>query len=403
MSTQNAASASEFHVSIQSKAIDNHQMVTCTVTQDMGQPDMCAITLRNEDHSFSDLYQPGDAVQITAGSEKKVVFTGDVVAMHPEYKSNGRNVIIVRAFNKLHALTRGRKSITYVGVSDEDIVGRIAGRNSMAPSCGELASSPAHDHVYQRNQTDLEFLRTRAERIGYSVWLDSSDGKTLHFNAPNASEDSGLKLRYGDAETAVGKEAVFLKRFSPRLSSANVLEEVEVRGWDPVKKEEIIAVAPKGGQRFSALGTGVARSMPRHEQPQTAEAETDQAGGDSGKKSSGSMDKKKLKSFTVDHPIYSTEEAQKLADAKLAQASLSYMTGEGECRGTPELRPGTVIEIIVNPDRPQDRFNGKYLVVGATHKYSADKTGDESGYVTSFRVCRDAEGGEAGSDKGKSS
>ena len=43
--------------------------------------------------------------------------------------------------------------------------------------------------------------------------------------------------------------SVFLTRFTPRLSSAKVLEKVEVRGWDPVKKEEIVGkfTCPKDG------------------------------------------------------------------------------------------------------------------------------------------------------------
>ena len=100
-----------------------------------------------------------------------------------------------------------------------------------------------------------------------------------------------------------------------------------------------------------------------------------------------------ITSFAVDHPIYSVDEAKKIAEAKVAEATMSYMTGEGECRGTPEIKPGVVITVTVNNDDSSDRFNGKYMVVGATHKYSSNQVGDAAGYITGIRVSRDAEGG----------
>ena len=100
-----------------------------------------------------------------------------------------------------------------------------------------------------------------------------------------------------------------------------------------------------------------------------------------------------IKSFAVDHPIYSVEEANKIAEAKVNEAMMSYITGEGECRGTPDIKLGAVVTITVNPDKQGDRFNGKYMVVGCSHRYSHTKIGDSGGYVTAFRVQRDAEGG----------
>ena len=368
MANENIASAVAFNVIIGGNEIPMDEVSEWTVEQDIGQPDMCQIALRNEGNLYSDSYQPGDEVTVNVGDEEDEVFAGEVVGVEPTYKANGDNVLNVRAFNRLHRLTRGAKSTTYTQCTDADIVSKLAGRSQLTPVCGDKADI-THAHVYQNNQTDLEFLRSRAARLGFEVWVQ---GKELHFDALDASKDSGLILRYGDAETAMKKGAVFLMRFTPKMSSSGMLEQVEVRGWDPVAKKEIIAVSK--AESSSALGgkTGVSVS-------------SQWLGG-------LSDDSSHSKTFNVDQPIYSQDEAQRLADAKLKKANMNYMTGMGECRCTPGIKPGVVVTITVNPDKPGDRFNGRYMVMGTRHHYSDKVPGSSNGLLTTFRVARDAEG-----------
>ena len=364
MTKQNTAAVVPFKVTIKESEIPMDQLLGWSVEQDFGQPDMCMVTLRNENHGFSDMYTPRDSVIIEAGVDSSVIFTGELVGMEPEYRANGENVLCARAFNRLHNLTRGSKSRTYTDTTDYKIVHDVASRANLNPICGENAKT-IHAHVYQNNQTDLEFLRMRAARIGFEVWVQGDD---LHFDAPNAKFESKILLRYGDAASSKASDAVFLKRFTPKLSSSGILQKLEVRGWDPVAKKEIIAVA-EAQEIESGLG-----SKPAH----SAVCPPD--GGYS--------------SFNVKQPVYTQEEAKNLAKSKLAAANMGYMTGTGECRGTPGIKPGVVVTITVNPDHAGDRFNGKYMVVGACHRYSSKKLGSQGGYVTSFRVSRDAEGGE---------
>lgn len=362
MAQQNITSAVAFKVQVKGEEISDNYLVSWVVEQDLGQPDMCSITIRNEDHSFSDKYSLGDPVEVLAGDNSLPVFKGEVVGLEPVYRADGQNVMIVRAFNRLHRLSRSRKSKTYVNQNDQQIVGAVAGEHGLSPQCGDAASAITHEHIYQHNQTDLEFLRIRAARLGYEVWVED---KTLYFDAPDPAKDSGIKLRYGDAGTSSQQGAVFLKRFAPRMSSARVLEEVTVRGWDPSKKQEIVG---KATAKSSKLGKTAAHSATK-------------------KVFSN------IKTFEVDHPIASVDEAKKIAEGKVGDATMSYMTGDGECRGTPEIKPGVVVTVTVNPDTASDRFNGKYMIIGATHKYTHAKVGDNGGYVTGFRVSRDAEGG----------
>jgi hypothetical protein len=103
--------------------------------------------------------------------------------------------------------------------------------------------------------------------------------------------------------------------------------------------------------------------------------------------------------FTVDRPVSSVEEAKKLAEAKLNDILMGFVGGDGLCIGSPDIRAGIVVNVVVNPDQDDDRFNGGYFVTGASHRYSHSSTGGGAGgeggggYVTAIRVRRDAVAG----------
>lgn len=344
------------------QAIEDSSIHSLVVDQDVDQPDMCVLTLNNADHGFSNDTRLGDEVEVKIGGEGGTsIFKGEVVGIEPVYKTGGESKCIVRAFNRLHRLLRGRKSITFTNKKDSEIASMIAQANGLTAKTE--ATAVAHQHVYQHNQTDLEFLRLIAARNGFEVLCED---KTLHFRKPRADEKSGIELRINDSDSGV-----ILKTFTPRLSSARLVKEVEVRGWNPEKKEEIVA-------RASASKSSLGQRM--------APAEADAFG--------------ERVTFTVDRPVTSVEEAKKLAEAKLADILMDFVAGDGLCVGSADIRAGMVIKIVVNPDRTDDRFNGGYFVTGASHRYSHSGTGGGAGgeggggYVTAIRVRRDAVVGE---------
>lgn len=358
MPEQNTASAVGFKVKVSGNEIDEHHLASWEVTDDLGQPAMAVITVRDENGEQCETPSLADPVEVTAGEDDTVIFKGDLVGIETVYRADGQNVTRFRALNKLHKLSRGRKSRTFVDQSDQDIVGTVAGDHGLSPKCGDDPKI-THKHVYQHNQTDLEFLRVRAARLGFEVWVEDQD---LHFEAPDPTVDSGIKLRYGDAASSAEGGEVFLKRFMPRLSGTGVLEKVTVRGWNPEKKEEIVGEESAGSSRLGSTG---------------------------GHSAAGSLGGSAT--FEVDYPIFSVEEAKAIAKSKLDRHLMSYITGTGECRGTPGIKPGVVVEVTVNNDKADARFNGKYMVVGTCHKYSNAKGGDAGGYVTGFTFNRDGE------------
>jgi uncharacterized protein len=332
------------------------------VDQDVDQPDMCVLTLNNATHGFSNDTRLADGVEVKIGGASGTpIFKGEVVGIEPIYKTGGESKCIVRAFNRLHRLLRGRKSITFMDKKDSEIAATIAQANGLTPQAE--ATAIAHKHVYQHNQTDLEFLRLLAARNGFEVLCED---KTLHFRKPRADKSSGVEL-------SINQEGggVMLKTFSPRLSSAGLVKEVEVRSWNPEKKEEIVG-------RASASKSSLGQRMAASEAQAFGERIT----------------------FTVDRPVASVEEATRLAEAKLSDILMDFVAGDGLCLGSPDIRAGSVVTIVVNPDQPDDRFNGGYFVIGASHRYSHSATGGGAGgdggggYTTAIRVRRDAVGGK---------
>jgi len=358
MAQQNTASATAVTVKIKGQEVTGDS-ISLAVDMVLNQPDMCVLTLRNDTNAHTAKYAFADEVEVLIGDDGTSVFKGEVVAIEPTYNASGENTCVIRAYNRLHRLLRGRNSKTYVQQSDQDIAGAIAGDHGLSPKCG---SSPKiqHEHVYQHNQTDLEFLRLRAARLGFEVWVEDKD---LYFDEPKKDKDSGIKARYGDAESSGREGELFLKYFAPRMSSANIVHEVTVRGWDPEKKEEIVG---KVTASSSKLGS------------KTGDSET--------KKGFTAA-----KVFEVDTPIFSVDEAKAIAGARLAEHNMSFITGEGECRGDPRLKAGIVVTLTVNTDDSSDPFNGKYMLTGVTHVYrNSSRGGEEGGYTTTFRVARDA-------------
>jgi phage protein D len=235
-------------------------------------------------------------------------------------------------------------------MSDSDIVGKIAGENSLSPKTTSDVNIK-YDHVYQHNQTDLEFVLKRAARIDYEVFVDDRD---LNFRKRDVSQDSGITVIIGDPSAEYA-----LQRFAPRLSSAGLVQEVNVRSWNPDRKEEIIGKATA---------------------PQT------KLGSKDGPGAANSPFGKKFY-YDADVPLKSVEEANALAKSKLEELSLNYITGDALCLGHPNLKAGKVITIKCK----DDRFDGKYYITGASHRYQHKSGGSApGGYTTMLKVRRNA-------------
>ncbi|HEU4726301.1 MAG TPA: contractile injection system protein, VgrG/Pvc8 family [Kofleriaceae bacterium] len=331
---------------------DNHFM-SYVVDRDMFQPDMASITLANQNDVYS-TKAVGAEVEIKVGDDNKSIFKGEIVGLEPVYKGGEKAKILIRAMNKFHKLLRIRKSVTFTDKTDEQILKQVVSDAGLSLEW-KHEKSITYKHVYQHNQTSMEFLRTRAARMGCHVWCV---GDKIFVKQPELQGKEVATLLVDGA----AKDAE-LRSFSPRLNSTNVVSKVTVKGWNPETKELITGEA---SVQSSQLGS------------QTSSAGAGPHGGE--------------ESFTVDHPIWSKEEATALAKAKLQDASLSYITGEAEVKGSSVFELGKLVAVTAaaGSEGANDPFNGKYYIMGITHRHVVSKSKD-GGYTTILRFARDAQ------------
>ncbi|HEY1813136.1 MAG TPA: contractile injection system protein, VgrG/Pvc8 family [Kofleriaceae bacterium] len=333
---------------------EDHQ-ASFVVDRDIHQPDMATIVLYNQDHRYSKLAVAAP-VEIQIGSPGKSIYKGEIVGLEPVYRAGEKQRISIRAMNKFHRLIRKRKSVTFMDKTDQQILQQVAQDAGLSLDW-KHETTINYKHVYQHNQTDMEFVRMRAARMGCHVWCI---GDTLNCKQPDLSQAPAQTLAI---DTPIAEQPQ-LRGFHPRMSSAPIAQKMTVKGWNPETKQLI---------------TGTASAQPSKLGSQNASA------------ASGNMGNEE--NFTVDHPIWSVEEANAIAKAKLQDAALTYMTGEAECIGDPGYDIATVIKLNVNTQDPNDVFNGNYYVMGVTHRYMNSGKERDSGYVTHLKVARDAQKG----------
>jgi phage protein D len=128
----------------------------------------------------------------------------------------------IRGYDKSHRLHRGKKAV-FANSTDSDIVKKIADDDQL--DFDVEATSAVHDHVFQDNQTDMEFVHDRAWRAGYLAYVENSK---LFFRKASA-QGSGEVLEWGNN----------LLDFQACFSSAEQVAKSEVRGWDVSQKKAI--------------------------------------------------------------------------------------------------------------------------------------------------------------------
>jgi phage protein D len=337
-------------VKIGSDQIPPSELHDVIVESDLGQPDHAVVTLSNESTKWSEKVTEGDDMEIKlglGGIPADTVFKGEITGIEPIYDTKSKVRVNIRALNCMSLLARGKKSVAYLKVTDKDIVDKICQQYSLTAKYGDSPPTTKYEHVYQHNQTDLEFVRIRAARIGFEVLVND---KELYFRKRTDAE-SGITLEYG-----VNQDGA-LEKFMPRLSTANQVSEVRVRGWNPDKKEEIVGIAkPASSKLGDKTGSDVANT--KHSN---------------------------VLAIDVDAPVATKEEADNIAKSILQERLMSFIVGEGICRGRPDLKPG----IIVKVNCQDKRFNGNYYIIAVKHVYMHD--GANHGYRVWFKFRRDAE------------
>lgn len=324
-----------------------HAIIEIVVDDSLYLPDM--FTLRIHDPFLewvdSELLSVGSQIEIKAtaaapGNQSAAtddLLKGEITAMEPVFDRDGEPTLLVRGYDRSHRLHRGKISRSFLNSTDGEIAQRIAREVNLQ---AQVDATPViHEYVFQDNQTNLEFLQARAQRIGFEVFVKDS---TLSFRKRPQSPQQGPELDWGKN----------LQEFRPRLTTMTQVDEVIVRGWDPRTKLPVIGRANKG--KISPK-VGIKES-----------------GGELSKKAFGIT----AQAVVVDRPVKSLDEANAMAQALCDEISGDFIQAEGIAFGDPRIQAGRVVKI----SGVGNRFSGDYFITSATHIYN------QEGYQTLFDI-----------------
>lgn len=298
---------------------------------------------RNEKYfKIGDKLKLGFAASTTEASvfneeAEDYLIEGEITAIEVHFTNKSEAHIVVRGYDVSHRLHRGRYNRSFLDQTDSDIVRKIA--TEVGIKIGQVDNSgEPHEYVFQENQTNMEFLRERAARIGFELFIQ--DNK-LNFRKPESKASLTLKwLR-----------DIF--SFSTRVTSAEQISAVEVRSWDYSQKKLISSTA-SSEKLVTETGNGKGSSTSNE----------------------FNLNNKPPKITVVDQPVFKPKEAEAMAQALCNELGGEFVYADAKAEGNPKIRVGQVI----NLEGMGDRYSGKYYVTETRHFYS------QRVYTTDFSV-----------------
>ncbi len=279
-------------------------------------------------------------VLIGHGEDLESLIRGEIVALRVDYGAEMAPVLHVEGYDQLHRFRRGRQTQTFTNVKDSQVAEQIA--QDMQLQAEVEDSRIVHAHLFQVNQSNVDFLRERARRIHYQ--LDVIDG-TLLFRPAAHGRGKTTQLSYRDD----------LKSFSVRLSTQSQVKKVVVKGWNPAAKEAIVGLGQVGDEATRMGGQNLGPSV-------AADAFGD------------------FEELILDRAVFDQSEADQIAKALFDHMSLQFIKAEGECIGNAQIRAGEVVEI----GNLGQRLSGLYCLAVAHHVI------DEEGYRSRLACQRNA-------------
>lgn len=282
----------------------------------------------------------GVEIHMGYGEDLEQMIVGEIVALEVEAGAEMPPILRVEGYDKLHRFRRGRKTRSFSEVKDSQVAEQIA--QEMKLTAEVENSEIVHAHLFQYNQTDIDFLQERARRINYELLIENG---TLRFRKAANYLGKLEELSYRDN----------LKSFSVRLTTLSQVGQVVVKGWNPVSKEAIVGLGQPGDETTKMGGNDLGVAI------------TTGAFGES-------------KRLILDKPVFNQAEANQMAKAIFNSMSLQFIKGEGEAIGNPRLRAGQVVEIL----NLGERFSGLYYLTSCHHVI------DSGGYLTHFTCQRNA-------------
>jgi phage protein D len=298
-------------------------------------------------------------VQMGYGNDLVTMLKGNFTTMQPSF-DDGPAQLTVTGLNVLHQLRRKQYTTTWTDKKDSEIAQDIARRTDKGKKRfplpividkNALSQEKPLPLVTQHNQYDIDFLFQRARTRGYVVFIQEADKKQkrerqLYFGPSQPGMIPGLRdvqfeLRWGAS----------IIEFKPKITTANQVGSVTVRGWHRTRKEPITRTVTLDDERLN-----VNKDLHRIITACDARAE-----------------------LVVDEPVFTNCQARERAIAILLDQTKQMVTADVKVVGLPDLRSGQLVTI----SNLGARLSGRYLVTKTTHVM------DDNGYITSFSCRRE--------------
>lgn len=334
-------------------------------------PDMFSIDFQmraDEKIIILDEIKEGKSVEILVGyTDEKTIFKGEILYIEPHFRFRGPSTVTISGYDRMHRLTRGTSSRTWGdGIQDQDlystsiqdVVSKAQEYTGTSDSLTTEKIEPPNvkfKYMPQLNVSDYLFIKNLGIDADKKTDADTvKDDKKVSFYKV---QPAGSPIVTLCKEKLEGTNPTFIKDVHLSLSTIRQYKRVEVRGWDPKKKKNIVGVAEESDYNFGGTPGWKA----------------------TGKALYGSDSKGKVLTI-VDHPVDSKEEADSIAKAIFNQLSMDFITGEAEFQGNPDITTDQIVEL----KQFGERFSGKYLIIGCTHIINPASTG----YTTTIRFVR---------------
>ncbi|MEN8446578.1 MAG: VgrG-related protein, partial [Cyanobacteria bacterium J06555_13] len=264
------------------------------------------------------------------------VLKGEITAIETHFTAGAQAPIIIRGYDVSHRLHRGKFNRSFQKMTDSNILKKIVGEVGLSTGTVDDTGDP-HDYLFQANQTNMEFLRDRAARNGFELF--TQDGE-LHFRKPKSEES--LELTW----------LKDLSSFYVRVSSAQQVNSVEVRGWDYQQKRPIVATKSSDEVLTeNQYGKGKDTSSVFEEKPTEP------------------------KMIVVDQPVFTEKEAETMAQSLFNEIGGEFVQADAQAEGSPTIRPGRIVTL-----KEMGKYDGDYYITEARHVFS------ERVYTTEFSV-----------------
>ena len=313
------------------------QIESALVVDRLAMPDMFVIVFR--DPARDVLGRAGldigktvkiSTVGVNADAPEPLI-TGEVTSIEAEYDSLGARAV-VRGYDRSHRLAAGRKTATYQNVKYSDIAQQIASAAGLQADTD--TSDGTLDHVFQVNQSDLDFLYAMAREIGFDCRVDD---RKLIFKKPVESSGGPSEGTTDSSDPIQLVWGLNLLEFRARMSAVAQVSKVEVRGWDPGAKDKVVGSA-------DATATNAQLALSPSDLASRVGGQT---------------------LVVTDRPVSTQQAADGLATARAQQVGSAAFEATAVAIGSAALTAGTAVSVSgVDP-----ALVGKWVISGSRHEF----------------------------------